>query len=245
MSPWMQTASAPDERQRGTSLRPVLGKWSNSKSDTPFGCWPLYFIATACATDAPGPAQEQNVTRPKRFYVYAIHVDGVLRYIGKGCNGRMYAHMKEVRQRLTREFNLQNVWPVFQRKLTEAVMQDAVVEEIVLADNLTSKQAYRFEYRRLEEMVYAGKRQQLWNVIPHTINTPEERDAYVSKLTQNLTSKDRWVRYLSRNQLMRLGKYDYGRHEARAPVALSNSPDPGISAKEVRTSSSIHTLQSA
>jgi hypothetical protein len=46
------------------------------------------------------------VARPKRFYVYAIHVDGVLRYIGKGCNGRMYAHMKEVRQRLTREFNL-------------------------------------------------------------------------------------------------------------------------------------------
>jgi hypothetical protein len=51
-----------------------------------------------------------------------------------------------------------HVWPVFQRKLTEAVMQDAVVEEIVLADNLTSKQAYRFEYRRLEAMVYAGKR---------------------------------------------------------------------------------------
>jgi hypothetical protein len=93
------------------------------------------------------------VAHSKRFYVYAIHVDGVLRYIGKGCNGRKYAHMKEVRQRLTREFNRENVWPVFQRRLTEAVMQGAVVEEFVLADNLTSKQAYKLEYRRLEEMV--------------------------------------------------------------------------------------------
>ena len=57
--------------------------------------------------------------RPKQSYVYTIHVDGVLRYIGKGSNGRMYAHVKEVRLRLTRKFNLKNVRPVFQRKLTE------------------------------------------------------------------------------------------------------------------------------
>jgi hypothetical protein len=50
---------------------------------------------------------------PKRSYVYAIHVDGVLRYIGKGSNGRMYAHMTEVRQRLTRKFKLRNVSPPF------------------------------------------------------------------------------------------------------------------------------------
>ena len=37
-----------------------------------------------------------DVPLPKRCYVYAIHVDGVLRYFGKGTNGRMYAHMKEV-----------------------------------------------------------------------------------------------------------------------------------------------------
>jgi hypothetical protein len=148
--------------------------------------------------------QEQNVPSPKRFYVYAIHVDGVLRYIGKGCNGRMYAHMKEVRQRFTRKFNLKNVRPVFQRKLTKAVRQGAVVEEFVLSENLTSKQAYQLEYRHLEQMVYAGKRQQLWNDIPQTIYTPEEYEAFVRKLSQNLTSKDRWVRYFSRNRLILL-----------------------------------------
>jgi hypothetical protein len=49
---------------------------------------------------------EEQLPLPKRSYVYAIHVDGVLRYIGKGTNGRMRAHMKEVRQRLTRKFKL-------------------------------------------------------------------------------------------------------------------------------------------
>ena len=93
---------------------------------------------------------------PKRSYVYSIHVDGVLRYIGKGSNGRMYAHMKEVRQRLSRKFKLRNVSPLFQRKLTEAVIKGAVVEEIVLADNLTSKQAYKLEYRHLEKWFMPG-----------------------------------------------------------------------------------------
>jgi hypothetical protein len=73
---------------------------------------------------------EEQLPLPKRSYICAIHVDGVLRYIGKGSNGRIYAHMKEVRQRLTRKFKLKNVSPFFQRKLTEAVMKGAVIEEI-------------------------------------------------------------------------------------------------------------------
>jgi hypothetical protein len=151
---------------------------------------------------------EEQLRLPKRSYIYAIHVDGVLRYIGKGTNGRMYAHMKEVRQRLTRTFKLKNIWPFFQRKLTEAVMKGAVIEEIVLADNLTSKQAYKLEHRHLERLVYAGNREQLWNAIPPSIYTPQEYQAYIQKLTENLTSKDRWTRVIARMQLIRLGRYD-------------------------------------
>lgn len=153
-------------------------------------------------------AAEQNVPLPNRSYVYVIHVDGVLRYIGKGTNGRMYSHMKEVRQRLTRKFKLKNIWPLFQRKLTEAVMKGAVIEEIVLADNLTAKQAYKLEYRHLERMVYAGNREQLWNAIPPSIYTPQEYQAYIQKLTENSTSKDRLTRVIARMQLIRLGKYE-------------------------------------
>jgi hypothetical protein len=151
---------------------------------------------------------EEQLPLPKRSYVYAIHVDGVLRYIGKGTNGRMRAHMKEVRQRLTRKFKLKNIWPLFQRKLTEAVMNRAVIEEIVLADNLTSKQAYKLEYRHLERMVYAGNREQLWNAIPPSIYTPQEYQAYIEKLTENSTSKDRLTRVIARMQLNRLGRYE-------------------------------------
>jgi hypothetical protein len=150
---------------------------------------------------------EEQLPLPKRSYVYAIHVDGVLRYIGKGTNGRMRAHMKEVRQRLTRKFKLKNV-SLFQRKLTEAVMKGAVIEEIVLADNLTTKQAYKLEYGHMERMVYAGNREQLWNAIPPSIYTPQEYQAYIQKLTENLTSKDRWTRVFSRMQLIRLGRYE-------------------------------------
>jgi hypothetical protein len=143
---------------------------------------------------------------PKRSYVYAIDVDGVRRYIGKGTNDRVYYHMKEVRQRLTRPFKLKNVTPIFQRKLTEAVMKGAVVEEVVLADNLTSKSAHKLEYHHLKRMVEDGKRQDLWNVIPQSIYTAQEYDAYLKKLTENATSKDRLTRVLARMQLMRLGK---------------------------------------
>jgi hypothetical protein len=151
---------------------------------------------------------EEQLPLPKRSYVYAIHVDGVLRYIGKGTDDRMYAHMKEVRQRLTRKFKLKNVSPFFQRKLTEAVMKGAVIEQIVLADNLTSKQAYKLEYGHLERMVYAGNREQLWNAVPPSIYTPQEYQAYIQKLTENQTSKDRWTRLIARMQLVRLGRYD-------------------------------------
>jgi hypothetical protein len=86
-------------------------------------------------------------------------------------------------------------------------MKGAVIEEIVLAENLNSKQAYGFEYRHLEQMVNAGKRDQLWNVIPPSIFTPQEHQAYLKTLTENLTSKDRLTRVIARMQLIRLGRY--------------------------------------
>ena len=144
---------------------------------------------------------EEQLPLPKRSYI-------LLRYIGKGTNGRMYDHMKEVRQRLTRKFKLKNVWPLIQRKLTEAVMKGGVIEEIVLADNLTSKQAYKLEHRHLERLVYAGNRKQVWNAIPPSIYTPQEYQAYIQKLTKNATSKDRWTRLIARMQLIRLGRHE-------------------------------------
>jgi hypothetical protein len=53
------------------------------------------------------------------------------------------------------------------------------------------------EYDKLREYVFAGKRDQLWNVIPDSIQTPQEIQAYPERLQRNLNSRDRWVRTLS------------------------------------------------
>ena len=37
----------------------------------------------------------------KQFYVYALYVDGIVRYIGKGSNGRVHFHVIEA-QRINR-----------------------------------------------------------------------------------------------------------------------------------------------
>jgi hypothetical protein len=87
------------------------------------------------------------------------------------------------------------------------VIEGAVVEEIVIADNLTSKQAYELEHRRMEEMVHDGKRGQLWNVVPPSIYTPQEYEAFVQKLLEQLRSKNHLARYFARMQLARLASH--------------------------------------
>lgn len=38
-------------------------------------------------------------------------------------------------------------------------MKGAVIEEVILADDLTHKQAYKLEYSYLKKLVHDGKRQ--------------------------------------------------------------------------------------
>jgi hypothetical protein len=59
---------------------------------------------------------------PAGYYVYAITVDGIVRYIGKGRVLRLYSHMKEVRSRLNRDYALQNIGSRLQQNLTKAVL---------------------------------------------------------------------------------------------------------------------------
>lgn len=94
-----------------------------------------------------------------------------------------------------------------------------MVEEIVLADNLTSKQAYKLEYRHLERMVYAGNREQLWNAIPPSIYTPQEHQAYIQKLTENSTRKDRLTRVIAR---ITMGRLLPDRHSASSSIRSTN-----------------------
>jgi hypothetical protein len=154
------------------------------------------------------PIQQQSMRiepkMPTGYYVYTISVADVVRYIGKGKGLRLYCHMKEVRSRLNRDYRLQNIGSRLQQNLTKAVLSGAKVIEQVLMDNLTETAAYKLEYDKLREYVFAGKRDQLWNVIPASIQTPQELQAFTERLQRNLNSRDRWIRYFSERTLATL-----------------------------------------
>jgi hypothetical protein len=102
------------------------------------------------------------------------------------------------------DYRLQNIESRLQQNLTKAVLSGAKVIERVLVDNLTETAAYKLKYDKLREYVFAGKRDQLWNVIPASIQTPQELQAFTERLQRNLTSRDRWVRYFSERSLAAL-----------------------------------------
>ncbi len=116
---------------------------------------------------------------PPFFFLFQF--DGVVRYIGKGKDLRLYCHMKEVRSRLNRDYRLQNIGSRLQQNLTKAALSGAKVIERVLVDNLTKTAAYKLEYDKLREYVFAGKRDQLWNAIPASIQTPRELQAFTER----------------------------------------------------------------
>jgi hypothetical protein len=155
---------------------------------------------------------------PAGYYVYTITVSDVVRYIGKGKGLRMYAHMKEVRSRLARDFRLGRIGSKLQRNLTRAVLAGETVIEEVLIENLTDKAAYKLEYDHMREYVLAGKRDQLWNVIPGSIYTPQELQAFTDRLRQNLTSRDRLIRYFLGRTLAELTERQSS--HSRAPYYL-------------------------
>jgi hypothetical protein len=108
----------------------------------------------------------ETVTK-KQFYVYAIYVDGVVRYIGKGSNGRVHFHVIEARRinsRRARGANTDRTATKFYRKLAEAMRQGAIITEEIMLDGLTNQGAYRIEKQKVEEL-HKQKRDQLWNTI--------------------------------------------------------------------------------
>ena len=104
--------------------------------------------------------------------------------------------MKEVRSRLKRDFRIQSIG-----SYCSAIYQKLFFREHRrrrnLIDDLTEKAAYKLEYDKMREHVFAGKRDQLWNVIPASIQTPQEMQAYTERLQRNLNSRGRWVRTFS------------------------------------------------
>jgi hypothetical protein len=97
----------------------------------------------------------------KNAYVYAIVVDGVTRYIGKGSNRRTREHFKIIRSMARRRAAGEVVQApsAFYEKLCAAYLDGCEIESQILADGLTHDEAFRAEIA--ERNNYPA--QQLWN----------------------------------------------------------------------------------
>jgi hypothetical protein len=103
-------------------------------------------------------------------YVYAIVVDGVIRYVGKGRNARMYAHLIEAKRSAARCRTTQ-LSPRMHRRLVEAVRSGADIKEEIIVGGLTDRQAYRLESRLIAEF-HKYRTDQLWNTIDERFMDP-------------------------------------------------------------------------
>jgi hypothetical protein len=98
-------------------------------------------------------------------YVYAILIDGMVRYLGKGRNERMYAHLIEAMRSATRRrARPTRVGPRMHRRLVEAVRSGADIKEEIIVGGLTDQRAYRLESRLIAEF-HKFRTDQLWNTI--------------------------------------------------------------------------------
>ena len=57
---------------------------------------------TQGATTRSGRVCKRPGSSTRSAYVYAVLVDGVVRYVGKGRNGRMYSHLIEAKRSAAR-----------------------------------------------------------------------------------------------------------------------------------------------
>jgi hypothetical protein len=106
-------------------------------------------------------------------YIYAIIVDGVVRYIGKGRNGRMYTHLIEAKRTSARcPADTAHLSPRMHRKLVETVRAGSQITETVIKSGLTDQAAYQLESRIIGEF-HKFRAGQLWNTIDERFLDPQ------------------------------------------------------------------------
>jgi hypothetical protein len=118
-------------------------------------------------------AKGQSV-KLRRCYVYEIRVDGVVRYIGKGCHDRIYSHLIEGKRTASRPgVKIRNLSPHFRKMLVSAVRRGLNITEKIISSKLTDAEAYKMEWQMIWDYHkrHAG---QLWNTIDERGRNPED-----------------------------------------------------------------------
>jgi LEM3-like protein len=129
-------------------------------------------LHTQRATKKSGRVSKRPGSGSQSAYVYALLVDGVVRYVGKGRNGRMYSHLLEAKRSAARcAPDTSGLYPRMHRKLVEAVRAGSQVAESVIVSSLTDKAAYRLESRIIGEF-HKHRAGQLRNTIDERFMDP-------------------------------------------------------------------------
>jgi hypothetical protein len=106
-------------------------------------------------------------------YVYAIEVNGVVRYIGKGRGNRMYFHRLEAARTLRRiKKRAQRRLPRWHRMLVGALQDGAKIQEVMIKSGLSDSAAYELESRIIGEF-HLLSTSQLWNTIDERFIEPQ------------------------------------------------------------------------
>jgi hypothetical protein len=120
-----------------------------------------------------GNTKGQDATL-RQCYVYEIRVDGVVRYIGKGRNDRIYSHLIDAKRTAIRsDVKIRNLFPHFRKMLVSAVRRGSNIAEKIVASNLTDGEAYKVEWQMIRNYHkrHAG---QLWNTIDERGMDPKD-----------------------------------------------------------------------
>jgi hypothetical protein len=152
----------------------------------------------------------------------------VVRYVGKGRNGRIYSHLIDAKRTASRsDVKISNLSPHFRKMLVSAVRRGSNIVEKMVASNITDGEAYTME-RQMIGNYHKRHAGQLWNTIDERFMDPKhlpkkwanpvnplyrlsrplndllDRSMAVQQamhLQRNLNNGDRWVRYFSKSTL--------------------------------------------
>jgi hypothetical protein len=159
-------------------------------------------------------------------YVYAVKVDGHVKYIGKGTGRRVDRHLTAAARIACKERKPYGRFENVQKRLAAAILQGAKIECVVLHSKLSSQRALELECIEIAK----HRMDDLWNLTHGGEGIDSE--------TASALAKKRWLNPAARKQHSVVLKKSWSDEKLRADhqarmSAIHNRPDRKQKQKEL------------